>query len=387
MIKNTHIISGVPSNPVEAVRTNFELGSAKTFAEIMDSDEFKETVEQFHIEAECETLSTIDTSIFISAPPEIDIRNAIVDLVWQRDRLSENSYRDEVIKMAIKFSTVDADFPTWKVPVDTDNIPRATDWQKRALALLIRGVYFYPVSLVKTSSDKLATNFNAQFNQRDNMEQYDRFKAGLAEGNAQNWAQEHCFTRLGLTVYPYLADKPLLSGLGDVKKAMYDAVLNASEKNKPHEERTFNPFIRAIGIYRKQWPVLSTTKIYGSWVRGMTAIIVSFDEHILKGSDNWISTMLTEMEDPSYNLLYEDNKDSDGVLSIGYRSPSDYTAKHNWQGNRFHQNAIVSFAKNWNKILEKNKKLAKTIPKLDEAQIQLLELVPSTKMAKMLPKS
>ena len=65
--------------------------------------------------------------------------------------------------------------------------------------------------------------------------------------------------------------------------------------------------------------------------------------------------------------------DVDGKTAIGLGDPADWTNNYGWQANKFHQQAIVSFADAWTAI-RLDKKLQKSIPKLDQAPIKALEL-------------
>ena len=106
----------------------------------------------------------------------------------------------------------------------------------------------------------------------------------------------------------------------------------------------------------------------------MTAIIASFDHNILNGTDDWIVEILEEAKNPKYGIHTDENGDP-----IGLTEPNEWTNKKGWQGNRFHQNAIVSFAEAWN-VIRSSPKFNKRIPKLDENPIKGLK-----GDAKMLP--
>ncbi len=59
---------------------------------------------------------------------------------------------------------------------------------------------------------------------------------------------------------------------------------------------------------------------------------------------------------------------------IGFVSRTTWTSSKNWQGNRFHQNAVQSFAKVWNEIRkDKGNRKDRRIPKLAQYSIDALE--------------
>lgn len=366
----------VPTNAREEVRKKFHLPDAQLISDLIQTEDFLTLKQEFLEEAEVSTLSEINFSSFITHPPLFDLRTACIDYVDQRERLKDPKYRKGIIDMALTFSVKDAEFPALRVPTDVPEDERTgylLDWQKRCLALMLRDVYEYPTSKIASSTTEFSKDFSGQFRKKDRMQEYDKFKASLADGSEKHWAMQHCFDRLNLSAYPFSAP-PQITALGDINKAMYDAALNPNEKNDSFDKRKFSNFVRAVGIYRRVWPESSKTFIQGSWIRGMTAIIASFDQNILNGTDDWIVEVLEEAKNPKYSIHTDENGDA-----IGLVEPSDWTSKKNWQGNRFHQNAIVSFAESWN-IIRSSPKLNKRIPKLDENPIKGLK-----GDAKMLP--
>ena len=359
----------VPTNAREAVRKKFHLPEAQPISDLIQTEDFLKLKQEFLEEAENTALSDIDFSAFIHHPPLFDLRNAWIDYVDQRERLKDSKYRKGIIDMALTFSVKDAEFPALRVPMDIPEEERAghlLDWQKRCLALMLREVYEYPTSQIASTTTEFSKDFSGQFRKKDRMQEYDKFKAALAEESEKHWAMQHCFDRLNLSAYPFSAP-PQITALGDITKAMYDPTLNPNEKNDSYDKKKFSNFVRAVGIYRRRWPEGSKTYIQGSWIRGMTAIIASFDQNILNGTDDWIVEILEEAADPKYGLHTDENG-----KPIGLEKPSDWTSKKNWQGNRFHQNAIVSFAEAWN-IIRSSPKLNKRIPKLDDNPIKGLK--------------
>jgi hypothetical protein len=361
-----------PTDPRQEVRNKFGIAPPKPISDIIKSDEFLSLKEEYLEEAEGEKLSEIDFSSFIEHPPLFDLRGAWIDYVDQRERLKDKKYRKGIIDIAITFSAKDAEFPALRVPTDLpDGTPEKegflVDWQKRCLALMLREVYNYPTSKIASTTAEFSADFTGQFQKKDRMQEYDKFKAELAKDppSDKHWAMQNCFDRLKISAYPFSAP-PHITALGDITKAMYDGGLNSAEKNLSYGERKFSNFVRAVGIYRRVWPQVSKTRIQGSWIRGMVAIIESFDKNILNGTDDWIVEILESAKDPKYDLHTDENG-----LSIGLVEPSDWTGKKTWQGNRFHQNAIVSFAEAWNKI--RNSKGHRHIPKLDENPIKGLK--------------
>jgi hypothetical protein len=350
----------VPINPREAVRNLFNLDNPMTIADVISQPEFIDLQEKFDLEAEGEILEPIDLSVYIQKPSSFDLRLAWIDYVDQRERLKDNKYTNEIIRMALNFKVKHAGIPTLSVPTDApeeDQYRYLLDWQKRTLALALRGVYVYPCNIVETTTNEMSKDFSSQFKLKDRMEEYDKFKASLAEGSEKHWAMQDCFTRMGVSAYPFSAP-PQITALGNVTKAMFDSTLNPKEKNTAYNERTFTNFVRAVNIYRSVWPVSSKQIIQGSFVRGLTAILASFDPQILKGTDTWVIQILEEAKNPKYNIY---NIDGDPV---GLAEPSDWT-KNGWDGNMFHQVAISSFANAWNEIAKNNK----LIPKLDKSPI------------------
>ena len=372
----TNVLSIVPSNTREKVREMFAIDKKKTIKEIIATEDFQTLQEEFNKEAEGLMLEPIDNfqDHFVSHPPIQSLLDKCVDKVDQRERIDPShpqNYRSEVKQMALTFDPKRAGFPqgnrvSGEGEYDGDYLQ---DWQKRTLALCLRGVYDYPCSIVHTTLDRLADDFNSQFKQKDNIASYDKFKAELSAGSEKHWAQQNCFDRLGVTIYPF-AEPPLLTGLGDVTQAMFNPQLNKKEKNVSFDEKQFTYFVRAVTVYRRVWPNLSKERIYGSWIRGCVAIIAMFDRHILKGSDEWLVEILTEAMDPSYEVLL----DVDNETPIGFVSPTTWTSTKNWQGNRFHQNAVQSFAKVWNQIRKTNKaNRSKRIPEIESNTISGLD--------------
>jgi hypothetical protein len=368
----------VPSNTHETVREMFSIVDAQTIEQIIETENFKTLQQEFNEQAEGIVLEPIDNfeDHFISHPPIQSILKLVIDTVIQRERIDPShpqNYRDDVIKMALNFKPKHAGFPQGNRVIgegkqDGDYLQ---DWQKRALALCLRGVYDYPCSIVHSKLDELAGDFNSQFIQKDNIASYDKFKAELSAGSERHWAMQHCFDRLGCTIYPF-AEPPLLTGLGDVSKSMFDKVLNTKEKNTSYSENQFTYFVRAVTVYRRVWPAYSKTRIYGSWIRGCVAIISMLDKNILKGSDEWLVEIFTEAMNPKYGIL----KAEDNETVIGFVSPTTWTGRQskNWQGNRFHQNAVQSLAKAWNEIRkDKGNRKDRRIPKLAQYSIDALE--------------
>jgi len=367
----------VPPNARAEVRKKFHLPEAQPISDLMQTEDFQTLKEEFLEEAEETTLSDVSFSSFISHPPLFDLREAWIDYVDQRERLKDKKYRKGIIDIALTFSVKDAEFPALRVPMDISEEERAgylLDWQKRCLALMLREVYEYPTSQIASTTMEFSKDFSGQFRKKDRMKEYDKFKSALAEESEKHWAMQHCFDRLNLSAYPFSAP-PQITGLTDITKAMCDSTLNPTEKNDSFDKRKFSNFVRAVGIYRRVWPASSKNFIQGSWIRGMTAIIASFDENILNGTDDWVVEILEEAKDSKYSIHY----DADGN-SIGLLDPGDWTSKKNWQGNRFHQNAIVSFAEAWN-IIRSSHSLRKRIPGLDTNPIKGLK--GDAKMLKM----
>jgi len=366
----TNVLSIVPSNTRETVREMFAIEDAKTVKEIMASDLFQTLKQEFDEASEGLVLEPIDNfeDHFVEHPPVRSLLTVIFDFVDQRERLKKEKYRKEIIKTAIHFQPKFAGFPQLNRVKGTEN-DYAQDWQKRMLAVLLRGLTEYPCSIVYTTEDELSLDFTSQFKNKDNIEAYDKFKAELSAESPKHWAQQNCFDRLGVTVYPF-AEPPLLTGLGDVTQAMYNPMLNPKEKNFSFEEKQFTNFVRAVTIFRRVWPQASAERIPGSFIRGLVAIIAMFDKNILKGSDEWIIEILKEAQDPQYGVL----KDVDNETPIGFIHPFTWTSKRNWQGNRFHQNAVQSFAKVWNEIRkDKLNRKDKRIPKIAQYSIDALD--------------
>lgn len=359
----------VPNNPREATRDLYSLGDPISIGQLIKSEEFLSLKSDFDLAAEGENLSPIDLGIFHVIPEMFDLRESWIDYVDQRDRLAKPEYRKSTIEMALSFDPKHAGVPVLSVPKDAakvDKHPFLLDWQKRTLALALRGVYRYPAVIVETTQDEMAKDFQSQFKLKDRMEEYDKFKASLAEGSAKHWAMQHCFTRIQVSAYPFSAP-PQITGLGDINKAMFDPQLNPDEKNLSYEERRFSNFVRSVAIYRAVWPEESKKTIQGSWIRGMTAILASFDPNVLKGTDTWIIDILQEAKDPSYEIHF----DKEG-LPTGLITPVDWTTKKDWHGNKHHQKAIATFARVWNKI-QSTKKWRRHLPRLDENPILGLE--------------
>ena len=227
-------------------------------------------------------------------------------------------------------------------------------------------MFEYEARIVWTLQEELAQDFNGQFRRKDNIKQYDRFKTDLAEGKEKQWCMQECFERLQLTVYPW-GDPPLLTGLTDVTQAMFNPKLNSAENKTPLQEMKFTNFVRAVGVFRTVWPTIAQDQIPGSFIRGLTAVIASLDKNVLKGSDAQLVTILLEAKKKQYELWKAENE------WVGIEKPFDWTSRFNWQGNRFHQNAITSVATAWNKILKVDRKLKKIVPELDPDPISALE--------------
>ena len=362
----------VPANTRETVRDMFAIEDAKTVKEIMASDLFQTLQEEFDEASEGLILEPIDNfdDHFSEYPPVRSLLTTVFDFVDQRERLKKEKYRKEIIKTAINFKPKFAGFPQLN-RVRGTNKDYAQDWQKRMLAILLRGLTEYPCTVAYTTEDELSLDFTSQFKNKDNIEAYDKFKAELSAESPKHWAMQNCFDRLGVTVYPF-AEPPLLTGLGDVTNAMFNPQLNTKEKNLSFDEKQFTYFVRAVTVYRRVWPELSKSRIYGSWIRGCVAIISMLDNNVLKGSDEWLVEIFTEAMDPRYGL----RKDVDNETVLGYESPTTWTGKisKNWQGNRFHQNAVQSFAKVWNDIRkDKTDRKDRRIPKLAQHSIDALE--------------
>ena len=344
----------VPENPREAVREAFDLPEAMSLAELMKTSYWATLVEEYKEELADNDLKLrpLEDVVELEAQ-KFDLREFWIDFVDQRERLKDPNYRKAIIDMAINFSVKDADIPTGRKP---SNVPKAkqvpylSDWQKRALALLLRGVFEYEARIVWTLQEELAQDFNGQFRRKDNIKQYDRFKTDLAEGKEKQWCMQECFERLQLTVYPW-GDPPLLTGLTDVTQAMFNPKLNSAENKTPLQEMKFTNFVRAVGVFRTVWPTIAQDQIPGSFIRGLTAVIASLDKNVLKGSDAQLVTILLEAKKKQYELWKAENE------WVGIEKPFDWTSRFNWQGNRFHQNAITSVATAWNKILKVDRKL------------------------------
>jgi len=361
----------VPQNTRAAVRNLFGLKDPMPIGDVIQSPEFEKLQSDFDSIAEGETLTPIDLSIFVKYPDLYNLKNAWIDYVDQRERLREDKYRAGIIEMALNFNVKHAGIPVLSRPVDVtfeNQREYLLDYQKRTFALILRGIYEYPAIVVETTEDEMSKDFSSQFNLKDRMAEHDKFKASLAEGSEKHWAMQHCFTRLEISAYPFSAP-PQITALGNITKAMYDPVLNPKEKNLSYEEKTFTNFVRAVNIYRSVWPKQSETFIQGSFIRGLVAILAAFDTNVLKGTDTWIIQILNEAKDPKYGLRL----DVDGKTAIGLGDPADWTNHYGWQANKFHQQAIVSFADAWTAI-RLDKKLQKSIPKLDQAPIKALEL-------------
>jgi len=372
VVENSTVVTSktkiVPEDPRAEVRKIFYLPDAQPISDLIQTPEFLSLKQEFLEEAENTPKSKIDFSEFITHPPVIDLRFAWIDYVDQRERLKDPKYRKGIIDIALTFSVKDAEFPALRVPLDVkeeDQVGYLLDWQKRCLALMLREVYEYPTSQIASTTTEFSKDFSGQFRKKDRVQEYDKFKAYLSEGSEKHWAMQHCFNRLKISAYPFSAP-PQITALGDITKAMYDPMLNPNEKNDTYDKKKFSNFVRAVGIYRRVWPEASKTFIQGSWIRGMTAIIAAFDQNILNGTDDWLVEVLEEAKNPRYEL----HTDKIGN-SIGLVEPNHWTSKKNWQGNRFHQNAIVSFAKAWNII--RNSKGHRHITKLDENPIKGLE--------------
>ena len=366
----------VPANTRETVREMFAINDAQPIEQTIKTEHFKTLQQEFNEQAEGSVLEPIDnfSDHFVSHPPVQNILELVIDKVDQRERLdptSTKNYRQEVIKMALTFKPKQAGFPqgnrvSGHGEYDGDYLQ---DWQKRALALCLRGVYNYPCSIVHTTLDGLAEDFNSQFKQKDNIASYDKFKAELSAGSEKHWAMQHCFDRLGITIYPF-AEPPLLTGLGDVSQSMFNPMLNTKEKNTSFAEKEFTYFVRAVTVCRRVWSAVSKTRIYGSWIRGCVAIISMLDKNVLKGSDEWLVEIFKEAMDPKYQVLKAD----DNETIIGFEYPTTWTSKKNWGGNRFHQNSVQSFAKVWNEIRkDKSDRKDRRIPKLAQYSIDALE--------------
>jgi hypothetical protein len=358
--------SVVPTNPREEVRKLFNLADPMPIGDVLNSQEFQTLQEDFDLAAEGEVLVPLDLSCFLNSPTQYDLRTAWIDYVEQRERLKDPKYRKGIIDMALSFSVKHAGIPVLSRPTDVAEEEQhefMLDYQKRTFALALRGVYHYPAIVVKTIQAEMAKDFSSQFNLKDRMAEHDKFKAALAEGSDKHWAMQHCFDRLGVSAYPFSAP-PQITALGNITKAMYDPILNPKEKNVPLEDRTFGNFVRAVAIYRSVWPEQSKTFIQGSFIRGLVAILTAFDTNVLKGTDTWIIQILNEAKDPRHELYF----DVDGKTPIGFSDPQDWTNRHGWQANKFHQQAITSFANAWTNI-RTDKRLNKSIPKLDQSPI------------------
>lgn len=365
----TNVHNLVPSNARETVRDMFAIGKAKTIREIKESDPFQQLKDEYNEASEGIVLDPINIDDhFISYPPVTNLLNAKLDFVDQRERLKDPKHRLEIIKTAINFNPKHAGFPVLNRVKGTQD-DYLQDWQKRCFALLLRGIEEYPSSVVNTTKDELSADFTSQFKLKDNIKAYDKFKSELSDRSPKHWAMQHCFDRLGVTPYPF-TKAPLLTGLGDVQRAMFDPILNMKEKNRSFAEKEFNNFVRAVTIIRRVWPTFSQQRIPGTFIRGIVAIIAMFDKNILKGSDEWIVEILQEAKDPRYEVL----KDNENKNSIGYDLPLTWTSKKNWQGNRHHQNAVQSFANVWNTIRkDKLNRKDRRIPKIAEYSIVALD--------------
>lgn len=361
----------VPTDTREAVRELFSIDEAKTLGEITKEELFQTLKDEFLEAAEGLILDPIVVEDYFDAetlPKKLDVLKLILDYVDQRERLKDPLYRKETIEIALNFKPVHAGIPQANMVKGTKK-KYLQDWQKRMLALILRGVTEYPCSVAFTTLEELSEDFNSQFRRKDNIKAYDKFKSELSAGSEKHWAMQNCFDRLGCTVYPY-SEPPVLSGLGDVTQSMFNSQLNHKEKNLSFDEKEFTYFVRAINIYRRVWPEYSKSRILGSWIRGCVAVISMLDKNVLKGSDEWLIEILEEAKDPKYELL----KAEDNETIVGFESPTTWTSRKNWQGNRFHQNAVQSVAKVWNEIRkDKTNRKDRRIPKLDENGILGLE--------------
>lgn len=360
--------SVVPSNPREETRKTFGIPKSESIADLIKSSEFISLQAEYDSETETTSPAKIDLSEFITSPPLVDLRTAHIDYVDQRERLKDVGYRKGIIDIAVNFNVKYAEFPALKVPTDAPKNKQygyILDWQKRTLALMLRGVYNYPCSQIKTTYGAMSEDFGSQFSKKDRMKEYDKFKAELADGSAKHWAMQACFERLSLSIYPFAPTKPHLTGLSDVTKAMYNSDLHPDEKNKSWDDKQFLNFNRAVAIYRVVYPTQSKNVIMGSWIRGCTAIIASLDDNILKKSDQWIITVFEEAKKASYGL----HNDACGK-SIAFEEPTNWTGSFNWQGNNAHKNSIISFARAWNTISDAKGK--KFLPRLKDDNIKAL---------------
>lgn len=360
----------VPDNAIETVRDILGIPEKQSLRQVYDSEDFQSLLSEFRIETEGLIFKDLGIfeKYFITHPPVVDLLSVQIDYVFQRMRTQDSagSYRKEIIEMAKTFDPTYAGFPVLSITGKDDEDAYLQDWQKRALALMLRGQFEYPAAKVRIDEKNLAKTFSSQFTKKDNMRAYDRFKNELADKSEKHWAMQNCFDRLGVTVYPF-AEPPVLTGLGDITKAMYDKTLNPNEKNLPFSQKRFSNFVRAVAVFRRVWPELGKSEIQGSFIRGLVAIIAMFDNNILKGSDEWLVDVFIEAKDPSLQIL----KDEDNINFVGFKSPSTWTNRKNWQGNRFYQNAAQSFAKVWNSVRANRKKWK--LPKLSENPINGLD--------------
>ena len=374
--------SVVPENPQEAVRNIYGIDDPMPISDVLASAEFQALQKEFDLAAESEILNPIDLSCFVTTLPLYDLREAWIDYSIQRERLKEGRYRKPIIEMALNFSVKHAGIPVLSRPVnvvDDEQHDFELDWQKRTLALALRGIFHYPAVIVETVKEEMAKDFNSQFNMKDRMAEHDKFKAELVAGNPKQWNMQQCFNRIGVSAYPFSAP-PQITALGNITKAMYDPVLNPKEKNLGIEERTFSNFVRAVAIYRAVWPEESKTFIQGSFIRGLVAIIAAFDDNVLKGADNWIIQILNEAKDPIHKIRIHVDEKTKVETPSRLATPEDWTGHYGWQANKFHQQAIVSFANAWN-IIRTDKRFKKIIPELDQSPINGL----GASNVKMLP--
>ena len=174
MTNITHLMTSssiVPTDTREAVRELFSIDEAKTLGEITKEELFQTLKDEFLEAAEGLILDPIVVEDYFDAETlskKLDVLQLILDYVDQRERLKDPLYRKEIIEIALNFKPVHAGIPQANMVKGTRK-KYLQDWQKRMLALILRGVTEYPCNVAFTTLEELSEDFNSQFRRKDNI--------------------------------------------------------------------------------------------------------------------------------------------------------------------------------------------------------------------------
>jgi len=365
----------VPRNLSNAVRNMYQIEKASTFGELMKTEKYGVLKSKYIQSCKKDSnLSTINLNIIESELETISLLDVKLDYVIQRNRFNK-THMNNIITTAKTFNVKHARIPTFMRCEDGELY--CVDWQKRTLALLLRGITEYPAIIMQSTTKELSEDFGSQFALTDKISDFDQFKAKLQSPNKgirrKAWHQQNSVDYVGVTFDPsYPGNKPLLTPFNHARKAMEDSVINKNELGERH--KTHINFRRAVNVYKNVWPQAweDNAKVDASLVRTLTCVIASFDAELLKGNNSILIKMLEILRDQP--KPFNDYKE---IAPNGLQFPSSYTSNLNkfdlnTDGLKY-RNSILIFAKLWNLVRKKNKGFRELTTGIDADIVHMFE--------------